>query len=99
MNIFIGLFFSFVIASSDPVFKNSSYFCIIVLPIFGNFNAFKSLADPISVIFADDIYFLSSFIALIYAIDRKTSPLAFIIDESSFRAFIKFIMLLPPNIL
>ena len=99
VKIFIGLFFSFVIASSVPVFRNSSYFSKIVLPIFGKFSDFNSCAELIGCAFSDAIYFFSSFIAFTYANDLKTSPLFFIIIESSFRTFINSIILLPPNIL
>ena len=98
VKIFIGLFFSFVIASNVPFFRNSSYFSIIVLPIFGNFSDFNSCAELMGIALSDDIYFLSSFIAFIYANDLKVSPLFFIIIESSFRTFINSMILLPPNI-
>ena len=96
--IFIGLAFSFSIASNVPVFRNSSYFSKIVLPIFGKFSDFNSCAELIGVAFSDDIYFFSSFIAFVYANDLKISPLFFIIIESSFRTFMNSIILLPPNI-
>ena len=98
VNIFTGLVFSFSTASNVPVFRNSSYFSKIVLPIFGKFSDFNSVAELIDVAFGDDIYFLSSFIAFIYASDLKVSPLFFIIIESSFRTFINSVILLPPNI-
>ena len=101
-NMFIGLFFSFSTSSSVPVVKNSSNFFRIFSPILGNFKLFSSCAEVISLLSGNAIYFFNSFIALLYAATLKTSslfPLFFTIFESSSRTLIKFIMLLPPDIL
>ena len=101
-NVFIGLFFSFSISSSVPVAKNSSNLFIIFSPILGNFNFFSSCEEVISTLFGNAVYFFNSFIALLYAATLKTSslfPLFFTIFESCSRILIKFIMLLPPDIL
>ena len=96
--VFTGLFFSFSTSSSVPVVKNSSNLFIIFSPILGNFNFFSSCAEVISTLFGNATYFLSSLIALLYADALKISPLFFTIFESCSRTFIKFIMLLPPDI-
>ena len=99
VNVFIGLFFSFSTSSSVPVVKNSSNFFRIFSPILGNFKLFKSCAEVISMLFGNATYFFNSLIALAYADALKISPLFFTIFESSSRTLMKFIILLPPDIL
>ena len=98
-NVFIGLFFSFSTSSSVPVVKNSSNFFIIFSPIFGNFKLLSCCAEVISMLSGNAIYFFNSLIALLYADALNTSPLFFTIFESSSRTLMKFIMLLPPDII